>query len=130
MTTAPKRRWSFSLRMLFVVVTVLATLLSWIAYNLNWIRQRHALLARSRGHTDGFASPPGALWLFGEQGFGEVEFIFVVDHFEDQPFSSYEDFMRVQRAFPEARICGTMYTQKSWDLQPKRRNQRKELGEN
>ena len=39
--TAPRRRWSFGLRTLFVVVTVLACLL---AYPLNWIRQRHYLL--------------------------------------------------------------------------------------
>ncbi len=45
MTTAPNRRWfRFSLRTLFVVVTCLGCLLGWLAYNLNWIRERrHAV---------------------------------------------------------------------------------------
>jgi hypothetical protein len=38
----PRRRWSFSLRTLFVVVTALWC---WFGYQLNWIRQRHAILA-------------------------------------------------------------------------------------
>ena len=36
---APKRRWfAYSLRTLFVVMTVFAC---WLGYQLNWIRQRH-----------------------------------------------------------------------------------------
>ena len=39
--TAPKRRWfRFSLRMMFVVVTVFGC---WLGYELNWIRQRHEI---------------------------------------------------------------------------------------
>jgi hypothetical protein len=44
MTPATKRRWfRFSLRTLFVVVTLLCC---WLGYQLNWIRQRHAVLSR------------------------------------------------------------------------------------
>jgi len=41
MQLAPNRRWlRFSLRMLFVVVTVLAC---WLGYELNWVRERRAV---------------------------------------------------------------------------------------
>lgn len=44
MTPAPKRRWfHFSLRTLFVVVTVLAC---WLGWNLNIMRQRNQAMAR------------------------------------------------------------------------------------
>ncbi len=40
--TAPKRQWfAFSLRTLFVVVTVSAC---WLGYQLNWIKERHSLI--------------------------------------------------------------------------------------
>jgi hypothetical protein len=42
MTPAPKRRWfQWSLRTLFVVVTLVACCLG---YQLNWIRERHSLI--------------------------------------------------------------------------------------
>jgi len=41
--TAPRRRWSFSLRTLFVVVTLAAC---WLGWQLNWIRDRHAFLEK------------------------------------------------------------------------------------
>ena len=41
--TAPKRRWSYSLRTLFVVVTVVGMILAWGAYELNLIRDRLAM---------------------------------------------------------------------------------------
>jgi hypothetical protein len=45
MTPAPKGRWfRFSLRTLFVVVTVFGC---WMGYEVNWIRQRRALLSSS-----------------------------------------------------------------------------------
>ncbi len=75
------RRWSFSLRTLFVVVTVLAVLLGWIPYQLNWIQERRAapslatwyrLYTKSAFDTLLSESPPprapGLLWLFGERG--------------------------------------------------------------
>ena len=41
----PKRRWfSFSLRTLFVVVTIIGVGAGWVAYQLNWIRERHRLI--------------------------------------------------------------------------------------
>ena len=74
-TPTPRRwfKWSwltFSLRTLFVVVTVLAV---FIAYHANWIRQRHTYLQDHPGAADELATPrstsaPGLLWIFGEPG--------------------------------------------------------------
>jgi hypothetical protein len=41
----PRRWFRFSVRTLFVVVTALAC---WLGYELNWIRQRHAILAEAQ----------------------------------------------------------------------------------
>ena len=46
MTTTTTRRWfRFSLRTLFVVVTIVCVLAGWLTYSLNWISQRHAFIA-------------------------------------------------------------------------------------
>ena len=74
----PRRRWfrlAFSLRTLLVVVTLIGC---WLGYQLNWIRQRHALLksntVRLRHDYFLFDAPPapGLLWIFGEQGTGDL----------------------------------------------------------
>jgi hypothetical protein len=47
MIPALKSRWlRFSLRMMFVVLTVFGAALGWAVYQVNWIRQRHAFLER------------------------------------------------------------------------------------
>jgi len=66
---APKRRWfRFSLRTLFVVVTVFCL---WLGYHVNWMQQRRALLNK-QSVTVSFAParrPPSfGLWLLGERG--------------------------------------------------------------
>jgi hypothetical protein len=47
MAEVPKtRRWfRFSLRTLFVVVVLMACAAGWVVYHVNWVRQRHAVLA-------------------------------------------------------------------------------------
>ncbi len=51
MADSPKhRRLRFSLRTLFVVVTVAACIVGWTAYQLNWIRQRHEELDKHNPH--------------------------------------------------------------------------------
>ena len=74
MTTQPRRRWfrlAFGLRTLFVVVTLVAVPLGWLAYSMNWIRQRshfNAIIRYERA-----SSPvPGGLWLFGERAAASV----------------------------------------------------------
>jgi TRAP-type C4-dicarboxylate transport system permease small subunit len=44
MTPAPKRRWSFSLRTLFVVITVLACWLGWGAWAIRYATSDRPLL--------------------------------------------------------------------------------------
>jgi hypothetical protein len=94
MTIAPKRRWPrFTLRTLFVAVTVLGAASSWVHSQLDWIKQRHA--ARHQPHlvtyfsggfidNDGLevppADPPLSLWFFGEDGVTELTTIYDDDH--------------------------------------------------
>ena len=71
MIAIPKRRWfRFSLRTLFVLVTIIG---AWLGYQLNWIRQRHEFLAaRYRTIPAAWRSdlkppePPWQLRLLGE----------------------------------------------------------------
>src|SRR5258708_10246160 len=89
MTPAPKRRWfRFSLRTMFVVVTLFGC---WLAYSLNWIRQRHDFIADEtsvrehhpthdtwsativgRGKNPPAPWAPSMLWAFGEDGYTVV----------------------------------------------------------
>jgi hypothetical protein len=44
-----RRRWyQFSLRTMFVAVTLVAIPLAWVGYSLSWIRQRHEALQAGR----------------------------------------------------------------------------------
>ena len=117
MTPAHKRRWPrFSLRTLFVAVTVLAC---WMAYEVNWIRQRHVFLDEqerlSRMHEWpatvpgpkglGAVRAPGLLWLFGEPGIGAYYVLITVnqlDEFGDQfDWESHQTMRKAKRLFPE-----------------------------
>ena len=96
-----RRRFRFSLRTMFVAVTLLAIPLGWAAYSLNWIRQRHEMLRRTDiGIVPNFYSPrlsaPGGLWLFGETGIQSL-------HVSAPPYLP-EEVDRLHRLFPEAQI--------------------------
>jgi len=113
----PKRRWfRFSLRTLFVIVTVLGGLL---AYQLNWIRQRHEIIAfyeTSVAPKTGYAWPldvvsyaateefppyrtaPWNLRLFGERGYAELG---LFRHVSDS------ELLRIKGLFPEAEVIRT-----------------------
>lgn len=121
MTPAPKRRWfRFSLRTLFVVVTVFC---SWLGYELNWIRERHELLARQKAIAVGseeIALPtcglswlwvppkvdraPSPLWIFGEQPITNLEITQIVDDdVLNQPqIAEQREFELAHSLFPEA----------------------------
>jgi hypothetical protein len=116
MTPAPKRRWfAYSLRTLFVVVTVFAV---WLGYSMNWIQQRHKVLNDSearmkragKGYWDIWGPPaievdhpippPFPLGLFGERGHDKVLLFYIVDALPD---GVTPEMTRAQRLFPEAR---------------------------
>ena len=114
----PKRRWfRFSLRTLFVIVTLVAL---WLGYELNWIRERRKFLnapgvfESTSIDTLGpnFVIPPplvppprapGMLRLFGERGVVAIE-IPIERQLFDESLSSdcYKEVQRARRLFPEA----------------------------
>lgn len=86
----------FSLRTLFVLVTIAGICSGWVAYQLNWIRQRHEFLNSREVQTDtDIMTLPGRLsWslrILGEPAHGSV----VVEP---------EYMQEAARLFPEARI--------------------------
>jgi hypothetical protein len=81
--TETKRRWfRFSLRTLFGLVTIVGVGAGWVVYQLDWIRERHTLLA-SRDNwswTTGGTERPAAPWslrLFGEKGYAQIMVVIV-----------------------------------------------------
>jgi hypothetical protein len=105
-TPAPKCRWSYSLRTLFVVVTVVGC---WLSYEVNWMRERHAyvLSQREKFRDIGFdmhvyaasnwVRAPHGTWLFGESGVATLVILFPNGERE-------REFQRAQRLFPESKI--------------------------
>jgi len=110
----PHRRWfRFTLRTLFVVVTVLGC---GLGYQLNWIRERHRVLDkfnliegnglrvecwRSVDMTGTFSSlarsAPLSLRVLGEPGVGDIRI-------EAPPDIAHAEERHVRKLFPEARI--------------------------
>lgn len=98
-----RRRWyQFSLRTMFVLVTLACVVLAWVGYSLNWIRERRAILRTNAMDVSdwiGILIPngrpverpraPGGLWLFGEKGVTEIQ-------------SGASSVEHVRRLFPEA----------------------------
>ena len=67
------KRPQFSLRTIFIAIAMLSIPMGWVAYQLNWIRQRHVFLDKGFDHSGDVAGPfrfykcPWSLSLFGEQ---------------------------------------------------------------
>ncbi len=117
MTPTDKLLWfRFSLRTLFVLVTVAAC---WLGYEVNWIRLRRAVVAdlprwqalegipnTSMRQPDA----PGLLWMFGEPGYAAVSLLVPVDTVDEALDESWPprkvaaELQRVERLFPEAMV--------------------------
>ena len=84
MTAVNRRRFRFSLRTLFVVLTVVGC---WLGYTIPWMKQRHAFLAQPDVICEFNDSPPSTvnrwgnsypvfapcgMWLLGERGLVNV----------------------------------------------------------
>ena len=109
MTVPPKRRWfAFSLRTMFMVVTVACV---WLGYNLNWIRQRHKALDWLEASPESWYSPyagpksklqaraPWSLRMFGERGIVGIGM-------DRQDFAGPSPYSpaTLKELFPEARV--------------------------
>ena len=90
----PRRWFRFSLRTLFVLVTVVCV---WLGYQLNWIRQRRDVLGSGEvlvfDEVDRESRPPSLLWLFGEHGYSMM----ACSH-------NVTDEEAIKRLFPESEI--------------------------
>lgn len=93
----------FRLRTLLIVIALLSVPMGWVAYQLNWIRQRHEFLAENptfpsfddsmEGQSFARFDPPAPwqLRIFGEPGH---DWVGAPKHLTD----------RARKLFPEARI--------------------------
>src|SRR5436309_2066668 len=72
---ATRRPFQFSLRTLFVVMTLWGL---WLSYAVNWMHQRHDALGQDG---DAYATDesqtlaPGGLWILGEPGYSVIEVV-------------------------------------------------------
>jgi len=103
-----RRRWSYSLRTMFVVVTVLGC---WLGYQLHWIRERAEVRSWLKS---GPISPAGTfdfrnhprpwgLRILGEKP-ESMLWIWVEPEESEQHYFARQD--RIQRLFPEAHLVG------------------------
>ena len=95
----------FSLRTLFVLVAIISIPMGWVAYQLNWIRQRHALLAEANASgivvAPGFTQAPAPLMVFGEEG---VSILMIPPELHE----------RAHQLFPEADIRRPLKFRLTW----------------
>jgi hypothetical protein len=113
---SPKRRWfQFSLRTMFIVVTVFAFLTALVGYNLKWISERHRVFSDQERLEHNYdyevlASPilataPGILWLFREQGWAVVQISFAGYPEENQLTAEQRRHLdRIRRLYPESTV--------------------------
>lgn len=112
----PPRRWSFGLRTMFLAVAIAAIPLGWVAYSINWIRERRFIVAnsitsraieRAAGIKD-TARAPGRLWLLGEPGYSRIWICFGPED-DLKRTNTPEEFAKAEELskwFPEARFVG------------------------
>lgn len=129
-----RRRLQFGVRSLLAAVTIAATIAGFIAYQLDWIRQRRAVVTRSGQSVCEFQSLDGAfcggvcdpreisapparapqlLWLLGEPGYAKVQLHIGAKGYRTRereltPDESSE-VERIKGLFPEAKITSSAY---------------------
>jgi hypothetical protein len=98
MDAKPHRRWyQFSLRTMFVGMTLACVVLAWVGYSLNWIRQRqqargsHPFMYWHEWVDPNIPLAPDGLWLFGEKSVFQIE-------------SNEDDTEVIRKLFPEAEV--------------------------
>ena len=100
--TPKRRRFQWSLRTLFVVVTLAGVFSGWLVYHLNWIRERRSakvgfgiLTAQPIG-SKAMPIPCYAPWPLGWLGEEGRSLLFIPD------FHSKQEIDRIKVIFPEA----------------------------
>jgi hypothetical protein len=115
MVPLPKRRWfQWSLRTLFIVVTVMGILVAWTIHDLNWIRERHSFEDAGRVvkkiDPSTLITAPGMLWLFGEKGHRDVIFYINLTGRPSDADANvrdtdlHQEMLQAKSLFPEATI--------------------------
>lgn len=96
-------RLRFSLRTVFIVVTLIAIV---IGKQVDWIKRRHSFLAEGRAEpgftwpSDKHPAAPGLLWLWGEHGHKSLWLNF----WDSDGESLKQEIEIAQHLFPEAEI--------------------------
>ncbi|HZZ26918.1 MAG TPA: hypothetical protein VFE46_02830 [Pirellulales bacterium] len=92
------KRPRFSLRTLFVLIALISLPMAWVAYQRNWIRQRHVFLAGEDHLAFGYkfngedvAVIPMSLRIFGESPIYSINV-------------KKDDFAEIKQLFPEAKV--------------------------
>ena len=98
------RRLRFSLRTLFVVVT-LGGIGAWACHSLRWVHDRQALIDGCAIVATGTTTALRILWLFGEPGRPRLEIAFP-NNPEERELSSDQSqhLKRVRSLYPEASV--------------------------
>jgi hypothetical protein len=100
MTAAPKRRWfRFSLRTVFVVVTLVAVGIAWMQSQVKTVRERERLIKTSIFWGVSSQHPPRIPWVWSLLGAKPVNAIGL-----DKDKFSEVDVLRYKVAFPEADV--------------------------
>ena len=115
--TAPRRRWSFSLRTLFVVLTATSMLLGVVIWQVNIVNERKAAWASvcDQENLTAMADYKGPVWWYSRKQLGFAELPFwrkwlgdeegicqiSIPYRHDDPRSR-----RINYLFPEADIIG------------------------
>ena len=136
--TRRRSRLRFSLRALFVLVTLFACFL---AYEVNWIRRRHKFLEDqdqlTHALTDatwdinydfpkveilpGRVEAPGFLWIFGEETLPSLDVLVVQQDNQidpERPADSYEEVRTAHSLIPEAQIVAAIIPAEILDRVP------------
>ena len=117
MNEKPRRRlFRFNLPTRLVLFVMAAASLVWIAYSLNWIRQRREVISRAQANGAQFGpgdsvDAPGMLWLFGERGYGKVWIS--VDPRKPWENDGSMEAARLAKLFPEAKRFSTIIAPRS-----------------
>ena len=93
----PRRWFRFSLRTLFILLTLFGV---WLGVQVKWIRDRNQLIETNRLSTEAGGVAPWTIRLLGEPGYATI--------FVNANYGQSLD-NEVQRLFPEA-VVGTEFT--------------------